>query len=204
MINWRKVVIRNQLPYHETADPSCSWGTTKEICEMKPNENLTPKIISIVRGMRSTFLATFLIVNSQNAFSHGGGEALSNEKPKKIVAESMGRAPKTSPSLLPFEDFLSVAQNHNAIPEDVLLVSCKLSTVNCRGIQVALLDTSGAKVLEANTGSSGFVGFQGLKPKDNYLVKIESEKYEGMSQVHPGKSWNLQGERRNQDSLKND
>ncbi len=150
-------------------------------------------IFVLVVAVLALFLSTF----SESAFSHGGMEA--DQKPKKIVPETIVRRPKSTPALLSNEDFKHVIMDGNKVPEDVLLVFCTLSTVSCRGIRLALLSSKGGQVLLANTGFSGAVGFQGLKAKDKYVVKIESEKYKGDIEAHAGKAWNLKGEKKIQD-----
>ncbi len=137
----------------------------------------------------------FFLINvlSLSAFAHGGGS--SSNAPKWKEKEIERHAPHHPESL--DQDKLEKFMAAKEMLPDVVAIHCKLSEfTNCRGVEIGLYDLDGKSLAKAHTGTSGLVGFEGLKPRTGYIAKIEGEKYTGESRVRSGGSYGLSGERK--------
>lgn len=136
------------------------------------------------------FLVNFF---SLCTFAHGGGSH--SNAPKWKQREIERHAPHRPEPL--DHDRLEKFVAAKEIPPDVVTIHCKLNNfTNCRGVEISLYDLNGKPVARAHTGTTGFVGFEGLQPRTEYIAKIESDKYVGEANVRSGGSYALSGERK--------
>lgn len=97
-------------------------------------------------------LALLLFVTPLYLLAHG----FDPPKEKSKLRPENHKAHASKPTLLTSESITRL----DKIPDDVIVVSCKLmGSGSCRGISILLLDDSGKKILAGNSGISGMVGF---------------------------------------------
>ncbi len=132
-----------------------------------------------------------LIIFVNSAFGHGDDGSKVHKKEEKVAV-------RITPSKAGRLDSLSIEQilKSKQVPDDVLIVTCSLSTAPCRGISIGLFDSAGSQIFSSNTGINGFVGFQGLNKDQSYTARIESEKYIGEAVVRSGLNQSLVGDRK--------
>lgn len=129
------------------------------------------------------------------AYAHGGGA--SEKAPEKVEKPHETRVAAKNPDVLADSE-LRKLKEFQKTPEDVILVRCTLSEYAvCRGLDVALYDLAGKRVLMANTGTEGVVGFQGLRANTKYIAKIDNEKYLGEIEARGGQFLVINGDRKN-------
>lgn len=135
----------------------------------------------------------FFSLSPNTLLAHGGGGPdMPKTKQKAPSAES--RLAPINPSVLN-DSALKKIMIEDKNPNDVAVIKCTLSAYsNCRGLQVSLYDLNGKKLIAGNSGSEGYVGFEGLDRSQNYEVRIESKRYRGATTIAPGSMWNLNGE----------
>lgn len=139
----------------------------------------------------------FILMTTQ-ASGHGGDGGPPVAAPKILPKLGTPRAPKTVPALLSSDELQKIVNEKGPPPEDVLLANCMFQGIApCRGIQIRLEDEHGKKILSANTGQSGLVGFEGLDPDEAYILKVENANFESEIEAVPGKMWGLKPSRRN-------
>lgn len=130
----------------------------------------------------------------QQVTAHGGGGGLSSPQALSDPTKFSRKDTSNTPAVLVQADLKAFGGGLAKIPEDVVIISCKLNKMaRCRGITVLLQNTSGKDIVRTNSGLDGVLGFQGLKPNYKYQVKIVSERYEGKVSVATGKLWVLDG-----------
>lgn len=147
--------------------------------------------------MLNPFLSTTLVLVIlmisviESALGHGDDGPKEHKKEERVAVRI---APSKSSKLDP----LSIEQilKSKQVPDDVLIVTCSLSTAPCRGISIGLFDSAGSQIFSSNTGINGFVGFQGLDKDQTYTARIESEKYIGEAVVRSGVNQSLVGDRK--------
>lgn len=141
----------------------------------------------------SSVLILTTFVFTPNVFAHGGGGGSST--PKWVKKEETRHVPH-HPEVIE-EDQLARLMAEKELASDVVAIHCKLSEfTNCRGVEISLHDLKGNEVGKAHTGTSGLVGFEGLKPRTQYLARIVSEKYSGEVSVRSGGSYGISGNRK--------
>lgn len=134
-----------------------------------------------------------IVAFSKIANAHGGGgpEPM-KEKPKP----KMKRNAATSLQAIEVHN-LEAFSDGGKIPEDVVAIQCKLSaSVDCRGLTIVLSDKDGHAFASSHSGTHGLVAFEGLDEYEEYVAKIESEKYFGQVEVSGGSKWTLLGDRK--------
>ena len=136
-------------------------------------------------------LIVLMISVAETAQGHGDDGVKEHKKEEKVAV-------RIAPSKSSILDSLSIEQilKRKQVPDDVLIVTCSLSTAPCRGISIGLFDSNGSQIFSSNTGLHGFVGFQGLNKDDSYTARIKSEKYIGEVIVRSGVNQSLVGERK--------
>lgn len=136
-------------------------------------------------------LGLVALSNHVNAHGGGGPEPV-KEKPKP----KMKRNAATSLQAIETHN-ISTFSDDGKIPEDVVAIQCKLSaSVDCRGLTIVISDKDGHSVASAHSGTHGLVAFEGLDDNEEYVAKIESEKYFGEVEVSGGAKWTLHGDRK--------
>ena len=133
---------------------------------------------------------------SAPVFAHGGGGPEPKEEPKKVVTISASRHAPLKPDVLA-PDVIEKLMGEKEIAKDVAGVRCALSEfTTCRGVDIVLHDLRGNEILRAHTGTTGMVGFEGLKANTNYIARIESDRYAGEAQIRAGGVYEITGQRK--------
>lgn len=141
----------------------------------------------------SSALIFFSIFFASSVFAHGGG--VGSSTPKWKQKEETRHVPH-QPEVIE-EDQLAKLMAEKELASDVVAIHCKLSEFTpCRGVEISLHDLKGAELGKAHTGTSGLVGFEGLKPRTQYVARIVSEKYSGEASVRSGGSYGISGNRK--------
>ncbi|MBK9324216.1 MAG: hypothetical protein IPM97_14935 [Bdellovibrionaceae bacterium] len=147
----------------------------------------------ILNPLLSKTLVSIILMISfvESALGHGDDGIKEHKKEEKVAVRIV-------PSKSSILDSLSIEQilKSKQVPDDVLIVTCSLSTAPCRGIAIGLFDSNGSQIFSSNTGLNGFVGFQGLNKEDSYTARIKSEKYIGEVIVRSGVNQSLVGVRK--------
>ena len=129
----------------------------------------------------------------KKASAHGGGSSAPSPKESEPdVVKEVRHVPSTPKTLNHIELLKVLSQEKN--PPDVAVVRCTLNMyASCRGLEIALYDTEGKKLLIGHSGSEGIVGFEGLEQNQKYEARIQTKKYKGSTTVIPGSAWSLKG-----------
>ena len=135
-----------------------------------------------------------VIVVSPHAFAHGGdGGPLTNKSNAKVRHQAR-RAPHHPEEIIQAE--LDKHLSAKKIFADVIIIHCKLGEfTKCRGVEIGLYDLQGRLISKGYSGLSGVVGFEGLKAGEQFVAKIEGDKYRGEAHVIAGGSFRINAER---------
>lgn len=110
------------------------------------------------------------------------------------------REPRTAPSKPQVIEHDKLTKQHQLkeIDPDVVSIQCSLGQflTNCRGIEISLHDLAGKELLRASTGTTGVVGFEGLKRGVDYIARINSDRYQGEIQIHSGRAYSMNGKQK--------
>ncbi len=122
-------------------------------------------VVSLLIGLASGHLAS----------AHEVGRS-----PSKIQEQIVPERPvPRSPRVVSNDDMRRLLKSAD-VPKDVLVVRCTLAKfASCRGLDIELFTSDMKKILTTNTGTSGFVGFEGLPQNTHFVVRIQSSKYHG-------------------------
>lgn len=143
-----------------------------------------------------SILKIFVLITAPYAFAHGGGGGGDHKEEKKAEVRTVSRAVPQKPEEIDQAELMQFLANNMSMA-DVATISCQLGEyTKCRGVEIGLYNSKGKLVAKGHSGTSGVVGFQGLKPHVHFVAKIEGEKYRGETVVEAGGSFGIQAERR--------
>lgn len=134
----------------------------------------------------------FGLLPGEIASAHGVSEAPS-KIPEPIISE---RSVPQSPRTITNEDMRKLLSSVG-VPKDILIVRCTLGKfASCRGLDISLHTSDGKRILTANTGTNGIVGFEGLPEDIHFVARIESSKYQGEVQGGSARVLTINGDRK--------